>query len=223
MNLLWALVLPGTFVLVALIAARWAVRLQFFSAAARGLDQIDIPNEVTEIRINELEMLVGNEADSDFQHVLKLTRWERRQAVTRRLREARTCLHLIISNAALFQQIARFRIEQAASSKSDDASAQQDLAFHLMDRAATVHLIAATCLARLLLVDMCRLLWPMYVPRFANRFQFRGNDLIVWYRHLASEMLAFAQKHYDDFTCARFTFQLTGLPSLEEAARLKRL
>lgn len=223
MSLIWVRAVPVLLAALALIALWAAKRLQFFSRAARGLDRIDIPNEVSEIRINELEMLVGDEADFCFRHAWDITRWERRRAVTERLREARKWLHLIISNAALFQEIARFRIQQAESLGPDAADGQQDLAFRIMDRAATVHLIAATCLAKLLLVDLCRLLWPIYVPLLADRFQVRGHDLAVWYRHLAKEMLEFAQKYYDDLTYTRFIFQLTGLFSVEEAARLNRL
>jgi hypothetical protein len=218
----WHFVLPGMFLVLAGLAARWAVRLQFFSRSARDLDQIDIPNEVREIRINEFEMLVSDEADFSFKHAWQLTRPQGRQAVTWRLREARKWLHLLIANAALFQEIARFHIQAAASADPDSAS-PHDLHFRVMDRAAMVHLMAATCLAKLTLIDLCHILWPTYVPKLAGRFQVRGHDLIEWYRHLAKEILELAQKSYDDITYTRFIFQLTGLSNIEEASRLNRL
>lgn len=222
MNMIWLRVIPVFLAAVALIAFWAAKKLQFFSRSARGLDLIDIPNEVSEIRINELEMLVGDEADFYFKHAWTLTPWQRRKAVTRRLREVRKWLHLVIDNAVLFQEIARFRI-QATAADADSEAIEQDLSFRVMDRATTVHLIAATCLAKLLLIDLCRLLWPAYVPALADHFQVRGHDLISWYRHLAKEMLQLAQKSYDDLTYTRFIFQLTGLFSIEEATRLNRL
>ncbi|HEY6351572.1 MAG TPA: hypothetical protein VI636_19395 [Candidatus Angelobacter sp.] len=222
MNLFWDFIVPGMFLLLAGLAVRWAVRLQFFSHAARSLDQIDIPNEISEIRINELEMLVGDEADFYFKHAGELTAWQRRQAVTRRMREARKWLHLVISNAALFQEVARFRIQQAASADPDSADAH-DLHFRVMDRAAMVHFMAAVCLARLRLIDFCRIVRPTYVPALADHFQVRGHDLIAWYRHMAKDMLELTQQFYDDVTYTRFIFQLTGLFSVEEACRLNRL
>ena len=223
MNVFWEFVVPGMLLLIAGLAVRWATKLQFFSRAARDLDQIDIPNEVSEIRINELEMLVCDEADGFFKYAWKLTPWERRKAVTRRMREIRKWLHLVISNAALFQEVARFRIQAAASAEVDSTTGKDDLGFRVMDRAAMVHFIAAACLAKLLLVDSCRILWPTYVPTLSDHFQVHGHDLIAWYRHMAKDMLNLAQKHYDDVTYTRFIFQLTGLFSVEEACRLNRL
>lgn len=222
MNMIWLRVVPVLLAAIALAAFWIAKRLQFFSRSARDLDQIDIPNEVSEIRINELEMLVGDEADFYFKHAFQLTPWQRRQAVSRRLRETRKWLHLVIANAALFEEIARFRI-QADSAATESAADWQELPFRIMDRAAAVHLMAATCLAKLLLIDLCRIFWPIYVPALADHFQVRGHDLIAWYRHLAREMLQLAQQSYDDITFTRFIFQLTGLFSIEEAARLNRL
>lgn len=215
MNPFWDFALPSTLLLLAGLAVRWAKKLQFFSLAARGLDQIDIPSEISEIRMKEFEMLVNGEADSYLKQARRLTHRQRRQAVTQRLRETRKWLHLIISNAALFQEVARFRIEQAASTGPDFTPNEHDVAFQIMDRAAMVHWMAATCLAKLLLIDLYRLLWPFYVPRLANRFQVRRHDLIAWYRHLAKEMLELAQKHYDHLTYTRLISQLAGSLSVE--------
>ena len=223
MNVFWDLAAPGTLFLVAGLSVRWAKNLKFFSHAARDLDKVDIPNEVKEVRINELEMLISDEADWYFKHAWKLTRWQRRQAVTRRMQEARNLLHLVISNAALFQEVARFHIRAADSGESEPASNDRDFAFRLMDRAATVHFVAATCMAKLLLVDVCRILWPTYVPALADHFQVRGHDLIAWYRHLAKEMLELAEKCYDEITYTRFIFQLTGGFTVEDASTLNRL
>lgn len=223
MNMIWLRVIPVFIAALALIAFWIARKLQFFSRSARSLDQIDIPNEVSEIRINELEMLVGDEADFYFKHAWTLTPWQRRKAVTRRLREIRKWLHLVIANATLFQEIARFRIQEAASAEADSTANADELSFRIMDRATMVHLIAVTCLAKLLLIDFYRILWPSYVPVLADHFQVRGHDLIAWYRHLAKEMLQLAQQSYDDLTYTRFIFQLTGLFNVEEASRLNRL
>lgn len=215
MNPFWDFAFPSILLLLAGLAVRWAKKLQFFSRAARGLDQIDIPNEISEIRMKEFETLVNHEADSYLNQVRRLTHRQRRQAVTQRLRETRKWLHLIISNVALFQEVARFRIEQAASTGPDFTPDEHDVAFQIMDRAAVVHLMAATCLAKLRLIDLYRLFWPFYVPRLANRFQVRRHDLIAWYRHLAKEMLDLAQKHYDHLTYTRLISQLAGSFSVE--------
>ena len=223
MSHIWLSAVPLVLAAIVLATLWSARRLHFFSRSARGLDQIDIPNEFSEIRINELEMLVGDEADFYFKHAWQLTARQRRQAVTLRLREARKWLHLVIANVALFQEIARFRIQMVASAQPDSEADPQDLSFRVMDRAAMVHVMAATCLAKLVLIDLYRILWPAYIPVLADRFEVRGRDLISWYRRLAKEMLQFAQQNYDDPTYTRFIFQLTGLFDVEEAARLNRL
>lgn len=220
MNLFWAVALPlvGSILTVVLGAM---VRLEFFSRRARDLAKIDIPNEVSEVRTDELEMLVCDEADFMFKNAWKLGFWERRKAVTRRLSETRKWLHLVISNAVLFQEIARFQVEGLA--ESADAAEKNDLAVKIMERAGTVHLMSVTCLAKLTLLGFLRSVWPLYIPMLADRFQVNGQDLIVWYRQLTKEMLALAQERYDDITYSRFIFQLTGLFSVEEAAGLNRI
>jgi hypothetical protein len=219
LNFFWAVALPlaGSILTVALGAM---VRLDFFSRRARDLAKIDIPNEVSEVRTDELEMLVGDEADFMFKNAWKLGFWERRKAVTRRLSETRKWLHLVISNAVLFQEIARFQVEELA--ESADAE-KNDLAVKIMERAGTVHLMAVTCLAKLTILSFLRSVWPLYIPMLADRFQVNGQDLIVWYRQLTKETLALAQERYDDITYSRFIFQLTGLFSVEEAAGLNRI
>src|SRR5436190_23190977 len=132
MSMVWAALFPALFILLTVIVVLSARSVHFFSRIARDLDKIDIPNEVKEVRINELEMLISDEADWYFKHAWKLTRWQRRQAVTRRMQEARNLLHLVISNAALFQEVARFHIRAADSGESEPASHDRDLAFRLM-------------------------------------------------------------------------------------------
>ncbi|HEY6250404.1 MAG TPA: hypothetical protein VI685_10625 [Candidatus Angelobacter sp.] len=222
MSPLWISVVPLLLAAI-LLAALWlAKRLQFFSHAARSLDQIDIPNEVREIRINELEMLIGNGTDFYFKHAWELTPRQRRAAVAKRLRETRKWLYLVISNAALFQEVARFRIQMAASADPDSVN-PEDLHFRIMDRAATVHLIAAVCVLKLLLIEACRTVRPAYEPALVNRFQVLGHALIPGYRHMAKDMLLLAQQYYDKMTYNHLIFQLTGLASVEEAALLNRL
>lgn len=226
MNLFWAFGLPAMVVVVVTAGVLWARGLQFFSSVARDLDRVDIPNEVGEIRINELEMLVGDEADWMFKNAWKITRWERRRAVSNRHRQVRKWLHLLISNAALFREIARFHIQEAISTKAEatgDQPDKSDLPFRVMDRAAMVQFMAAACLVKLRLLDFCRMVQPFYVPQLADHFQVRGHDLVTWYRHMGKEMLELTQHYYDDITYTRFIFQLTGLFNVEEASRLNRL
>lgn len=223
MSPLWDLVLPGISFVAVAVGVRFARNLSFFSRRARDLDQIDIPNEVREIRINELEMLVCDEADARFKFAWSLTPWQRRAAVTRRMQEVRKWLRLIISNATLFQEVARFHLQDTCSDVGDCDPEEQPLLFKVMDRAASVRLIAGTCLLKLMIVDFYRVLWPTHVPALADRFQVRGQDLIVWYRHLVKEILELTAEYYDDVTYARFILQLTGLFTLEEAAALNRV
>lgn len=224
MTSIWFVILP---VLIAAAAFLFLLgkSLRFFSHSARNLDQIDIPNEVREIRINELEALVGDEADWMFKNAWKITPWERRRAVTNRHRQIRKWLHLLISNCALFCEVARFHIQQnsAEAEAVADNSDKSDLPVRVMDRAALLQLMAAVCLGKLLLLDCCRLVWPLYVPQLADHFQVRGYDLIAWYRHLGKEVLELAQHYYDDITYTRFIFQLTGVFTVKEAAELNRL
>jgi hypothetical protein len=222
----WLVAAPVVIVGIALVILFIGKRLQFFSHSARHLDQIDIPNEVREIRINELEALVGDEADWMFKNGWKITPGERRQAVTDRHQQIRKWLHLLISNCALFCEVARFHIQEADSAESDLKAADlnpPDLPMRVMDRAALLQLMAAVCLGKLLLLDCCRLAWPLYVPQLADHLQVRGHDLVAWYRHLGKEMLELAERYYDDITYTRFIFQLTGVFTVEEAAELNRL
>jgi hypothetical protein len=225
MTSIWLVVLP---VLIAAVAFLFLLgrNLRFFSHSARHLDQIDIPNEVQEIRINELEALVGDEADWMFRNAWQITRQERLRAVADRHRQIRKWLHLLISNCALFCEVARFHIQQADSANADVTvpdPTNPDVAIRVMDRAALLQLMAAVCLGKLLLLDCCRLACPLYVPQLADHFQVRGHDLLAWYRHLGKEMLELAQHYYDDITYKRFIFQLTGVFTIEEAAELNRL
>lgn len=209
MGVFWAAFLP-TFVILFSVAALQARKLRFFSSVARNLDKVDIPNEIREIRINELEMLVGDEADWMFKNAWEITRWERRRAVTNRHRQVRKWLHLLISNAALFREIARFHIQEAISAEAEatsDHPDKSDLPFRVMDRAAMVQFMAAACLVKLRLLDCCRMVQPFYVPQLADHFQVRGHDLVAWYRHMGKEMLELTQHYYDDITYTRFIFQ----------------
>lgn len=214
--------LPAFLIFIGMIVSRVA-QLRLLSRSSRHLDQIDIPNEVKEVRINEVEMLASVEADFHFLYAWKLTRWQRRQATGRRVREARKWLHLIISNATLFQEIARFHIERAASPQAASSEKEDELASQVLGRASTVQVIAAVCLAKLAVIDVCRVIFPLYVPELAGHFQFRGQDLTAWYRHLLKDMLQLAKTYYDDITYTRFIFQLTGLFDVEAAEGLSRL
>lgn len=206
---------------IALAAVFVGKRLRFFSRAARHLHQIDIPNEVSEIRINDLEALVGSEADWRL-NAPETTLRERHRAITARHRELRKRLRLLISNCALFCEVARFHIRQMDPEEADSPEARSGLPFRVMDRAAIVQFMAAACLVKLMLVDCCRTVCPLYVPHSAGHFQVQGRDLVACYRHLGKEMLELAKQYYDDLTYSRFIFQLTGLFTVEEAAQLNR-
>jgi hypothetical protein len=231
MNVFWAFAFPAIIATAAVVFVQWARSLHFFNHSARHLDQIDIPNEVKEIRITEVEMLAGPEADFFFRHGyfeketndLELTGRELRMAIKRRLREARKWMHLIISNAALFQEVARFHLQWASSEEAEQWEKEDQLPFKVMDRALGVQLIAVTCLVRLTVIEARHMVWPFYAPQLAGQFHFRECDLVSWYRHLAKEILDLTQKYYDDITYTRFLFQLTGFLNLEEARGSGRL
>jgi hypothetical protein len=207
MTIFWAVLLPGLFMVLAVVGILLTRSLQFFSHSARDLDQIDIPNEVKEVSIPELELLIS---DADVHGEPELTPWERRQAVATRLREARKSLHLIIANAALFQEVARFHIQTAGTAGADSTAQDDALPFRVMDRAAMVHFLAAVCLTRLLLAEGYRFVWPAYIPALADQFQVRGHNLITWYRQGTQEMLELAGKYYGEVVYSQFKGQLTG-------------
>jgi hypothetical protein len=214
--------LPGMVLVVVGLAVRWAEYLQFFSRTARSLVKVDIPNEVSEVRTDELEMLVCDEADFLFNYAWELNRWQRRGAVTRRLRETRKWLRLVILNVTLFREVARHCLQES-SPESGPTPQVQELALKVLERAATVHFIATACLAKLAVVDAGRIVWPIYRPLLGDRFQVGGKDLVLWYRHLAKEMLELAKIHTDDITYTRFIFQLTGFFTIEDAEAINRL
>lgn len=215
----------GTIVLPALLIFAGALMLQvrqfkLFSRSARNLDQIDIPNEIKEIRINELEMLASLEMDFTFKHGLSLTRQERCLGTDNRMREARKWLRFIIGNAVLFQEVARFHMESATEAA---AGGGNPLPQKVLDRASKVQFMAIACLAKLAVIYACRTLYPPYIPELADRFQFKGHDLVEWYRRAAIDMLRLAESYYDDITYSRFILQLTGLCDPESAMELNRL
>jgi hypothetical protein len=217
--------LPGMVLIVAVLVGQWAKYLQFFSQTARCLVKVDIPNEVSEVRTDELEMLVCDEADFMFNYGWEeeVNRWQRRAAVTRRLRQSRKWLRLIIANATLFQEVARYCVRQPEPPANELEEQVDDLAHKVLDRGAEVHFMAVACLAKLALVDAVRFVWPIYRPLLADHFQVGGKDMILWYRHLAKEMIELAKIHTDDVTYTRFIFQLTGFFTAEEAEAINRI
>lgn len=214
MSLFWMLLMPAFLLFVGGIVF-YAVQLKFFSSRTRDLDQIDIANEVGEIRLSELEMLVSQATD-----VSNLAPEQRRQALAQRLQNTIQWLHLIVSNATLFQEVARFHIQGPATPHVGSLAEIEgdDLPFRVMDRASVVRFVAAACLIKLRLVEFCRILLPAYVPAVAIPFPLRGYDLRTWYPRLAKEMLQLAKQNYDDAIYARLNHQLTGLFPLEKAS-----
>ena len=223
MNLFWAVFLPSFLAGFCFFALLWAARLQFFNKTVRSLEKIDIPNEVKEVRIYQLEEIISEKADLQFRHGWGLSRWQRRQATTARFRDARKWLYLVISNAALFQEVARFQMQVKVATADDLMELDGELPFRVLDRAAMVQFMATACLVKLMVLDVCRFAWPVYVPNLAGRFAVRGDDLIVWYRSMAREMLELAEEYYDDITYTRFIFQLTGVFNVKAAEGLKLL
>jgi hypothetical protein len=217
MTSIWLVVFPLLFAAVAFLFLL-AKNLHFFSRAARQLDQINIPDEFNEIRTHELEALVSDEADSG-----KATLRERQKAVTVRHREIGKRLRLLISNCALFCEVARFHIGQMDLEEVDSPGAGSGLPLRVMDRAAIVQFMAAACLVKLMLLDCCRAVCPLYVPHSANHFHVRGGDLVASYRRLSKEMLDLAKQYYDDITYTRLIVRLTGTFTIQDAAELSRL
>ncbi len=211
MSLTWLAVTPPFLAALVLMGLWMAKRLRFFSHQARDLDQIDIRNEISEVSIQELEMLLCHQASSDCSHIAELTRSQRRQQAEKRLLETSQWLRVIIANAALFQEVARFRIQAADSPNADLAGCENELPYKVMDRASMVHLMAAACLAKLQVIHFCALLWPIYVPVLNHQFQIFGHDVVTWYRDLGKEMLDLAKQYYDDLTYSRFAAQLFSL------------
>lgn len=207
MSLFWMLLMPAFLLFIGGMAF-YAVQLKFFSIRARHLDQVDIPNEVGEVRLDALEMLVSQEIDFS-----KMTRQQRRQALAQRLQDTRKWLRLVISNATLFQEVARFHLQASATAGKE----ADDLPFKVMDRAGVVHFVAAACLIKLQLEQVRRILLPMGVPGLATRFQIHGYDLITWYRRLAQEMLELTKQHYGEVIYACLTNRLAGLDTRQQA------
>jgi hypothetical protein len=224
MNLFWGLGFPIVLLLSLLLGLRWTTRLHFFSLKARDLNQIDIANEVREVRIRELEILVSADADAFFRDDLNLAFLQRREAVSKRMSETRKWLHLMISNAELFEQVARFRIGEIEKKESADDT-EEISPYRLMDRACMVRVIAVICLGKLTLLEMRRIVWPLYLPALAGRFRVGDRDLILWYRHLMKDVLEMAKRYDDDYEgfYERFTLQLTGTCSIEQAVELNRI
>lgn len=225
MNLFWGLGLPGGLIVGLLLLLRTAKHLKFFSRVSRDLDQIDIANEVREVRIRELEMLMSAEADTFFRDEVNLTRRQQREGVSRRVREIRKWLHFMIANAALFEQVARFRMAGIAEQDVELEAGDPDSPYKLMDRASMVHFMATVCLGRLAVVELRRSIWPIYVPSLAGELRVAGCDLIVWYRHLMREILELAQEYDEkhEGLYERFTLQLTGTCTIEHAVELNRI
>jgi hypothetical protein len=218
MTSIWLVVLPLLFAAGAFLFLL-AKNLRFFSRAARHLDQIDISNEISEISVYELEGLVGGGADFTGKTTLR----ERHRAITARHREIRKRLRLLISNCALFCEVARVHIREMDPGEADSPQGKSGLPLRVMDRAAIVQFMAAACLVKLILLDCCRAVCPLYVPHSANHFQLRGHDLVAGYRHLGKEVLELAKQYYDDITYKRLIFQLTGAFTIQEAAELSPL
>lgn len=174
MSLFWAVFLPSLFSGLCVLGFVCAARLHFLSRGVRSLERIDIPNEVKEVGINELQMLTGDEADVYFEHAWDLTRWERWKVTGARMRETRKWLHFVIADAVLFQEVARFQIQAAGTTAGDLKNEKQDLAFRVLDRASTAQFMATFCLGKLALQDFYRMVWPLYIPKLAGRFEVRG-------------------------------------------------
>lgn len=216
--------IPALFLLVLFTCVQTAKRLGFLSRQARHLDQVDIPNEVREIRLENLAMLLSEELDHEATKS-DLHPLQRRLIVNKRFRELRKTLYLIIDNAGVFRDVARFHLLYQYPDEPELEPDPEELAFaaHISGRAFAVQVLAAVCLGKLLLLDLRRIVQPSYSPNLAGRFRLRNLDLISWYRHMANSMLSFTAKYYDEDLYTRFILQLTGVFKIETARELNRL
>jgi hypothetical protein len=218
MSLFLAVLLPALLLLTIAMVVRFAVHLKFFSKEARDFE--DVRWDLKELRIEEFEMLVCPRADEYINEDWNLSARQRRQACTSRLNFTRDWLHRIVENAVLFEQVARFRLRQAAAAADQTPMDDNDLGFKILDRAAMCHFMAAVCLARLHFLGFCRIAWPFYMPSLAGRFEVRGHSLVAWYQHLVEDVLELASQDERDWLHGDLLFMLTGvveMPELGEA------
>ena len=208
-----------------LFACFWTARqLGFLTRNPRDLDHVDIPNEVREIRLENLAMLLSEELDQEAAKA-DLHPLQRRLIVNKRFRDLRKMLYLIIDNAGVFRDVARFHLLYEDPDDPELEPDAEELAFasHIAGRAFAVQVVVTVCLGKLLLLNIRRIVQPSYSPNLAGRFRLRDHDLISWYRHRANSMLPFTAKYYDEDLYTRFILQLTGVFKIETARELNRL
>src|ERR1051326_4101025 len=189
-----------------LFACFWTARqLGFLTRTPRNLDHVDIPNEVREIRLENLAMLLSEELDREAVKA-DLHPLQCRLIVNKRFRDLRKMLYLIIDNAGVFRDVARFHLlyEDPDDPKLESDAEELAFAAHIRGRAFALQVLATVCLGKLLLLDLRRIIQPSYSPNLAGRFRLRDLDLISWYRHTANSMLSFTAKYYDEDLYTRF-------------------
>jgi hypothetical protein len=213
------ILLPILLAIILSISFWTAKRLQFFSAGARDLGEVRW--ELKELRIEDFDTLLCPRSDEFVNYAWDLTPSERWKACSNRLKLTRDWLHVIISNATLFEQVGRYCARQAADPTGEALlnhplnEDENDLALKIMDRASMCHVMAALCLAKLELIEFCRIAWPSYTPRLAGLPVVRGHSLVAWYQHLVEDVLDLASRDKRDWMYGDILFMLTGVLELD--------
>lgn len=209
MNLFWITFLPAFFVLAVVLGLSWALRLRFFSKEARDFNALR--SDLKELSIEEFESLLHPSSKDIAGYSGNLTPRQRRTACADRLQFIRNCLHIILWNAALFEQLGRAQINQAAVAAGEMPIDENDLGFKILDHAAMCHFMAAICLAKLQSIELCRIAWPFYIPQLTGLSEVRGNNLVAWYQELVDDVLQLAGKDERSWLHGDIRFRLTGL------------
>lgn len=209
----WIVVIPMCLLAIAFAFFWMAKRRYFFSSQARDLK--DVRWELKELRIEEFEMLLCPRSDEFVNHLWRLTPRLRREACGNRLKLTRNGLRAILWNAVLFEQVGRFRVARQEADPSESTPEEKNLACSIFDRATMCHVMAALCLAKLRIIELCRIAWPFYRPNLANLPVVTGHSLVAWYQHLVKDVLDLADRDEREWMYGDILFLLTGMLELE--------
>jgi hypothetical protein len=209
MNVFWGLFLPF-FISATAIAVYLAMRLHFFSSTVREL--LDVLPEVEELDVDNLQRLLSGPADEYLvSRYGGLNFRQRQEASYKRFNVTRRGLQTIISNAVLFEQVARFYIRQIQTIDPKQLTEEEELVFQTFDRAAICHLLASFAYAKLQALELCHIAWPWYLPAFGGLCDTRGHDLFASYKSLVSSVLELARHDDREWIYDNLLFALTGL------------
>ena len=214
MNLFWTLFFP--FVVLGLVVAAYlATRLKFFSSAARNLQ--DVLSEVKECDIESFQKLLSGAADEYLaSQYPRLNFRQRQEAAHKRFAVTRQGLEVIISNAALFQEVARFHSRHICAIDPDQLTEGDQLVLRTFDCAVICHFIAALAFAKLQVLEFCHVAWPWYIPALCGLGDAGKHSLFTSYKSLTSSILEFARLDRRDWIYDNLLFALTGLIECNE-------